>query len=356
MRKIVLFFGALSLCACSTETDSQVPDTSDYLFVGIEGGEEHDALDHRLCVDSALPDEAPDPVYIECEVETWVNPEANGVGRENPIVLTYNIERGHHLDAQIDLLLADTVAPLPDIILMSEADRGCARTGYRHTAREYAQKLGMHMVYATEFVEVSGSVNGDPTTYSACEHGNAILSRYPLGNAGAIRHRDNVSWYTPVEDRGTGGFSTRLGGRVTVYADAQINDSYLHLYSLHFSSDFGSADVRASQAEEIVEHASLYTHPVIVAGDTNAFFYAADVAAGVQTDDVTGAFLTNGYTDAHNVLDYENRYTCDGELNSQPIIDLIFGKSLSFTNSVVCHDDSCRGLSDHYPVWTTIVW
>ena len=23
-----------------------------------------------------------------------------------------------------------------------------------------------------------------------------ILSRYPLGNAGAIRHRDNVSWYT----------------------------------------------------------------------------------------------------------------------------------------------------------------
>ena len=358
MLKIALFIGVLGLCACGekSETPSQVPETTDYIFTPIDAGERHDVSAHRLCVDSDLPDAAPDPVFIECEVETWVNPEAAQSGRAEPLILTYNIERGYSLDQQIDLFLADGVAPLPDIILMSEADRGCGRTGLKHTAREYAERLGMHMVYATEFVEVSGSVNGDPTTYTACEHGNAILSRYPLGNAGAIRHRENVSWYTPVEDRGTGGFSTRLGGRITVYADAQIGDDYLHLYSLHFSSDFGSSDVRAAQAEEIVEHASSYTYPVIVGGDTNAFFYAADVAAGVQTDDVTGAFLTNGYTDAHSSLEYENRYTCDGQLDSQPIIDLIFGKSVTFTNPVVCHDEACRGLSDHYPVWTSVSW
>jgi endonuclease/exonuclease/phosphatase family metal-dependent hydrolase len=345
----------MTACGTSSEPEAQVPDTTDYIFQPIDGSEKHDVSTHRLCVDSSLPDDAPDPVYIQCELETWVNPAVDIIGREEPIVLTYNIERGHLLDEQIELLLADTVAPLPDIILMSEADRGCGRTGYRHTAREYAERLGMHMVYATEFVEVSGSTNGEPSTYSACEHGNAILSRYPLGNAGAIRHRDNVSWYTPLEDRGTGGFSTRLGGRITVYADAQIGDSYLHLYSLHFSSDFGSSDVRASQAEEIVEHAADYTHPVIVGGDTNAFFYAADVSSGMQTDDVTGAFLTNGYTDAHSTLEFENRYTCDGALNSQPIIDLIFGKGVGFSNSVVCHDASCAGLSDHYPVWTTVL-
>ena len=358
MGRILVFLGLGLLLACGGEpsSDTQVPDTPSYIFEPIDSGTEQDVTTHRLCVDSGDPDQAPDPVYIDCMVETWVNPDVLPSVNENPVVLTYNIERGHKLDDQIALFMAGDLAPVPDIILMSEADRGCSRTGYRHTALEYAKALGMHMVYATEFVEISGSVNGDPSTYSACEHGNAILSRYPLGNAGAMRHRENVSWYTPVDERGSGGFSTRLGGRVTVFADTKIQDSYMHLYSLHFSSDFGSSDVRASQAEEIVEHASDYQHPVLVAGDTNAFFYAADVSAGVQTDDVTGAFLTNGYTDAHSGLAYENRYTCEGQLDSQPIIDLIFGKSVEFTNSAICHDTLCRGLSDHYPVWTTIVW
>ena len=356
MYKALLLFIFSVFLGCNEAAEPQESESPTYVFTPIEAQTEYDVSTHRLCSDSADPDAAVDPVFIPCEVETWVNPEVTTTGRDEPIILTYNIERGYNLTEQIDLLLADNLVPTPDIILMSEADRGCARTGYRHTAREYAQRLGMHMVYATEFVEVSGDVNGDPTTYQACEHGNAVLSRYPLGNAGAFRHEDNVSWYTPVEQRGEGGFGTRLGGRVTVFADAKVHDNYLHLYSLHFSSDFGSADVRESQATEIVEHAREHTHPVVIGGDTNAFFYAADVEAGVQTDDVIGSFLTNGYTDAHSSLDYEIRYTCDGELNSQPIIDLILGKGISFTNSVVCHADGCKGLSDHYPVWSTVVW
>ena len=279
MYKIGLIWGLLALVGCSGATDENVPspESPNYIFEPIDHDGDQDVLTHRLCSDSATPDDVVDAVYIPCEIETWVNPEPSGDGRDTPIVMTYNIERGHHLTQQIDMLLEETLVPIPDIILMSEADRGCARTGYRHTAREYAQRLGMHMVYATEFVEVSGATKGEPSTYTACEHGNAVLSRYPLGNAGAFRHRDNVSWYTPLEERGEGGFGTRLGGRVTVFADAKVNDTYLHLYSLHFSSDFGSADVRADQALEIVEHAADKPHPVLVAGDTNAFFYAADV-------------------------------------------------------------------------------
>ena len=89
---------------------------------------------------------------------------------------------------------------------MSEADRGCADR-YRHMAHEYAQKR-MHMVYATEFVEVSGG-HGDwqPTQPVSTA---TPFCRVIHGNAGAIRHRDNVSWYTPPEERADGGFSTRL--------------------------------------------------------------------------------------------------------------------------------------------------
>ena len=156
MYKLVLLFVFCGILGCEKAPEPIEPDSPSYVFTSIEAQAEHDVLTHRLCSDSAAPDEAQDPVYIPCEVETWVNPDATISGRDEPVVLTYNIERGHNLTEQIDLLLADTMVPMPDIILMSEADRGCARTGYRHTAREYAQQLGMHMVYATEFVEVSG--------------------------------------------------------------------------------------------------------------------------------------------------------------------------------------------------------
>ena len=98
---------------------------------------------------------------------------------------------------------------------------------------------------------------------------------------------------------------------------------------LHFSSDFDPPMFEPHKLGRSSNMLPLTPLRSSLAG-IPTYFYAADVSAGVQTDDVTGAFLTNGYTDAHSGLDYESRYTCDGQLNSQPIIDLIFGKSISF--------------------------
>ena len=104
MRK-VLFIRLSLISGCGSDPQS-LPESIDWTITNFsQCGVVHDVASHRLCVDSAQPDLAPDPVYIDCMVETWVNPNVSGDGRERPVVLTYNIERGHYVDEQIELLL-----------------------------------------------------------------------------------------------------------------------------------------------------------------------------------------------------------------------------------------------------------
>src|SRR6185295_978707 len=114
----------------------------------------------------------------------------------------------------------------------SEVDRGCQRTQFRNVARDYARALGYFYVYATEFVELPGDRGATgPYDPPLCEHGNAIVSRYPLGNVRAIRHAAQRSWYTPPEFPDPD--EPRLGGRIAITADARIGDRLVRLYSLH---------------------------------------------------------------------------------------------------------------------------
>ena len=71
-------------------------------------------------------------------------------------MLAYNILRGFEVDAQLDMITSGVDFPVPDVLLLSEVDRGCQRTEFRNIAREYAERLGYYYVYATEFVELPG--------------------------------------------------------------------------------------------------------------------------------------------------------------------------------------------------------
>ena len=53
-------------------------------------------------------------------------------------MVAWNLERGVHLDAAIDILRERAV----DVVLASELDVGMARSGNRHTAAELAGALG----------------------------------------------------------------------------------------------------------------------------------------------------------------------------------------------------------------------
>jgi len=336
----------LTLLGCTPEATDTATAAEPYPFVPLEGLTAlPDVSADRLCpAASTDPDGQPDPIDIDCALEAGLLAPPDPEPVDSLVVLAYNLERGHALDAMIGWLLE--AGPAADVILLSEADRGCGRTGGRHVTWELAAALGMDFAYAVEFVEVSGQ--GEVVS-SACEHGNAILSRFPMGNVTAWRHAENVSWYTPPDARGES-WSTRLGGRIAVSADVQVGDQLIHFTSVHYASGLSDQDVRASQAAETVAHAAGLPHPVIAGGDMNAGTYVLDLHSGGDIDGVSQAFLQAGYDDAHASLPADERVTAP---EYGFVLDLIFGDGVPFSAPGLCDSAPCDGLSDHFPVWTT---
>ena len=293
-----------------------------------------------LCLEASDPNGAPDKVFIACplEGESFVN--ENPSADETLTLVAFNLERGFQLEKQMVLLSGDGPLPKPDIIMVSEADRGCARTDYRHVTRELAQALEMNYLFAVEFVELSRAEDGSRTTQ--CEHGNALLSRYPLGNARLMRHADQVSWFDAGE--------SRLGGRVAVRADVLIGTKQLRLYSVHFESAI-SEDPRYLQAREIAEDGLTDSRTAIVGGDFNTGYLSLELENGGEWDLTAEQFLTRGYTDAHAALPLAERITAP---TNGFILDLIMGSQDIFTEAGVCRSEACQGLSDHFPVWATV--
>ncbi|TNE85708.1 MAG: hypothetical protein EP330_24975 [Deltaproteobacteria bacterium] len=336
MRGLVL----LALAGCAGEPE---PEAEPYDLVLMEGPSAMPDLARRLCAEASDPDAAPDTTFIDCAWEGGVL-AGDEPARDALRVVSFNLERGHQLDGVLAGFAAGDV-PQPDIFLLSETDRGCSRTGTRHTTWELADALGMNFVYATEFMEVKGE---GTTVTEVCEHGNALLSRYPIANVEVFRHADNVSWYTPPEERGAT-WSTRLGGRVGIIADVVVGERVVHVSSLHLASGALDADVRAAQAEETVARLAERPFARIGGGDLNAGTYVFDLENGTENDGVGQAFLQAGYVDSHASLDPADRVTLD---NLPFVIDLIFADAGSFADPSICRE-ACEPWSDHYPIWVT---
>ena len=104
------------------------------------------------------------------------------------VLCAYNVEHGLRMDDQLSAFFGDGGVPTPDVLLISEADRGCTRSGNRNVARDYARALDMYYVYGVEFIELPRFWGPGGGVRHRCEHGNAIVSRFPLGNVELIRH------------------------------------------------------------------------------------------------------------------------------------------------------------------------
>lgn len=290
-------------------------------------------VDGFLCPDAATPEATEDVQFIECAVEG--ENDLAPAPAEALRVMTWNIERGHRIDEQI-AAFADGTLPMPDILLLSESDRGCPRTGGGNITQQLAQALGMNWAYAVEFVELP---RGDAGV--ACEHGNAVLSRYPLANVSQIRHAENLSWF---DDPG----EPRLGGRIAVAADVVVGDAVVHVVSVHFESEIRVLEVQVAQAEETAAHAAAQPFGVIVGGDTNAPYYTFDLVNGSSNDGTIGAFLDREFADAHVEIEASERGTRSGL-----VLDLLLTRGVDTADPGLCPADVCDGLSDHQAVWMT---
>jgi len=311
--------------------------------------EEPDPTRDRLCAEGRASTD------LDCTVEG-----ANFIGdpaepKEEIVICAYNVERGLRLDDQLRAFADDTAIPSPDVLLLSEADRGCTRTGDRNIAREYARALGMCYVYGVEFIELPRFWGPGGAVRRPCEHGNAIVSRYPLGNVRAIRHEHSRSWNSTLQRCLRLG-EPRLGGRLALAADLRIGERTLRVYAVHFESGHGGdgpsspRGYREAQARELIEDASELDGSVVIGGDMNVGRYLGLRGEEDSREPVSMALLEAGYEDAHAALPPGGRVTTDSGL----AIDLIFGRGVSFTAPGVGARKIWGGLSDHLPVWARV--
>jgi endonuclease/exonuclease/phosphatase family metal-dependent hydrolase len=246
-------------------------------------------------------------------------------------IVDWNIDRGQQLQGVIDFL-ASTNA---DILILQEADLNARRTHRLNIAEEIARKLQMNYVFGREFQELVQGSEASPAY-----HGQATLSRWPISNPRLIRfsrqsHFWQPRWFLPRIEP----FQERLGGRMALVAEIDVNGAKLLTYNLHLESR-GSDELRLSQIEEVLSDAARQNpeSPVIVAGDFNL---------DATKDAVASAFARAGFQDA---LEFSRTLTTPSRGLFEPgrRIDWAFVRGPVRASSGRVHGNV--NASDHYPI------
>jgi endonuclease/exonuclease/phosphatase family metal-dependent hydrolase len=133
-------------------------------------------------------------------------------------------------------------------------------------------------------------------------------------------------------------------------ADVRIGAWALRVYSAHFESRPENEGYREAQAIELAGDAMNGTGSVIIAGDLNTGGYLADLRSGTPSDRATQALFAGGYADAHAGRAPDSRITT----RSGVVIDLIFGRGVTFEGAGVGDAGRWGRLSDHLPVWAKL--
>ncbi|HVT52213.1 MAG TPA: endonuclease/exonuclease/phosphatase family protein [Dongiaceae bacterium] len=203
-------------------------------------------------------------------------PQADHLLGENLRLAAWNAERLKFGPASAALF----TALKPDVLLLSEADIGMARSGNRHTVAELAVALGMGYAYGIEFIELGLGDEREEEWHkgernAAGFHGNAILSRYPLNDFALIRLDSGGRWFGERPDLNKGPAQRRIGGRMALAA--RVADGDLVVVSVHLESDSTALD-RAAQTERLLAALQLrYGEvPMVIGGDCNTAAFPAE--------------------------------------------------------------------------------
>jgi endonuclease/exonuclease/phosphatase family metal-dependent hydrolase len=246
-------------------------------------------------------------------------------------VVNWNIDRGLRLPEVADFLAAQQA----DLLTLQEVDVNARRTHYRNVAEELARKLGMNYVFGREFEELTQGSRTSPAY-----HGQATLSRWCLKNPRVIRFRCQSGfwrprWFLPR----TAPFQERLGGRIALVTEVDIQGKLFTVYNLHLESR-GNDDLRLSQLQEVLDDAARYPArmPALVAGDLNFDISKGQPAALIQQTGFRNVFGESRFhtRPAHGV--FGNPRSIDWALISGP---------LQATPGQVYPNVTA---SDHYPI------
>lgn len=263
-------------------------------------------------------------------------------------LVAYNLERGLKLDRQIELLRRHPRLAGADVYLLCELDRGCARTGSRHVARELAEALGLYWAWAVQYVELpSPARRREAWVDGIGGHGVAILSRYPLCDVQVLKARRRVDWRGHPRE-------PRLGGIVTLAARIDTGLGPVQCLATHLDSRPHRDDFRRAQARELAAFATRRGGSVVIGGDLNCYRYLVDLICGSRQDPPTAELRRAGFRDAHDGLPWHGRLTTTRRWGLRAAIDLFFVRELAVRDRGVLGLDEAGDLSDHLPVWAEV--
>src|SRR5215472_7744547 len=177
-------------------------------------------------------------------------------------VVDWNIDRGLRLSEIIDFL-GDSKA---DVFLLQEVDINAYRTRQLNVAQEIARELRLNYVFGREFVELSQG-----TKISPAYHGQATLSRWKISDSHIIKFQRQSDFWKPRWFKpNLPTFQERLGGRMALVSEIEIQGLRLVTYNLHLESR-SDDDLRLAQLSEVLHDAATYDPEllVILAGDLN---------------------------------------------------------------------------------------
>ncbi len=181
-------------------------------------------------------------------------------------MLAWNIERGAQFEAQLEAFRSHPYLKTCDVLLLTEADAGMARSGNRMVAEVLARELGMAQVFAPCYIAlgkgsgVERHVEGD-NRFGL--HGNAILSRYPLHDIRLIPLANGVDKMAHREQR--------LGCQTAVAARIDFPNLPLLAVSVHLDAQ-STQRHRREQMRSVLD-ALPSGLPVILGGDWNTSTY-----------------------------------------------------------------------------------
>jgi endonuclease/exonuclease/phosphatase family metal-dependent hydrolase len=222
--------------------------------------------------------------------------------------MTFNIRHALGRNGEIDLeAVSETIRGVdPDIVALQEVDKFWPRSGFKDQTRFLAEALGYYAAFGVNL------------KIGPLEYGNAILSRYPILEAG------NLALPSVREPRGCLGAMIVLPG-----------GDLLTMYSLHLGLDKVE---RQYHARDIASYIGISETPVIVMGDYNTS------SSGEEISDIRESL-----TDIYDV--YESNKASKGETSIVGPIGSYRGSTFGFHRI-----DMIFSSQDITPLWVGPVW
>ncbi|KUM25263.1 endonuclease [Mesorhizobium loti] len=198
------------------------------------------------------------------EIEIGGKPSRDGAD-EGLTVMAWNVERLRHVEA-----IAATIAgQSPDVVLLTEVDKGMARSGNGHPLSRLADRLGHAFAYGVEFVELGTGNDAEQLATGEAEneegfHGNAVTSAVPLKRPFLIRLDAAGGWFRP--ERG----QPRIGGRMAIGGQVLVGERRVTVVSVHLENRTDPPG-RADQTRHLLDAIDKYDAqaPVLIGGDFN---------------------------------------------------------------------------------------